>query len=584
MTNAELKTVAVDEIEGNFFVQDYQRGYRWEKNEVVQLLNDVYNLLDKDASTSNVMQNSKNYCLQPIVVKKISEKNFEIIDGQQRLTTIFIIYSYMNSQPNFTLSYSTREKSADFLEDIENNLERREENIDFWFMANAYENVKKWFDEKISEDKTNMRTVRRNFENLFTYNVQVIWYEVEETEDAVKLFTRLNIGKIPLTNAELVKAMFLSRSNKKNIEKATQDEIALQWDNIEKDLHRNSLWYFLTGKSSERYQTRIDIVLDLISEKKANERDEYFTFFYFNKLRETEDLNKIWQEKIVQTFLLLKDWREHRDFYHKIGYLISSGAKSLSAIYKESKGKTKSKFLEKLDDFIKDSISLKKDEKYSDWDYETHGKRIFNLLLLFNVESVRQIEENSQWFPFDKFKSDEKGKNSWSLEHVHAVKSKKGDKDIWREWLKLHKESLELLPEDNFDLISEIDNLLEKKDIPSVKFEPLQEKIIKKFSLDDDVEKYVNSIANLALLKCETNSALGNSTFDVKRNAIVKMDMEGKFIPFCTKMLFLKYYTRSEKNQIHFWSQADRDAYISAINKILENFLAEPINFVGEEV
>lgn len=580
MTNAELKTVAVDEIEGNFFVPDYQRGYRWEKNEVVQLLNDVYNLKAESG------QVSKDYCLQPIVVKKLGEKFFEVIDGQQRLTTLFLIYNYMYEvggnflgAPKFSLSYKTREKSADFLANIKNNLNRREENIDFWFMASAYDEIKKWFDNK-NEPAVAMLNIKK----LLAENVQVIWYEVEETEDAVKLFTRLNIGKIPLTNAELVKAMFLSRSNKKNIEKATQDEIALQWDNIEKDLHRNSLWYFLTGKSSERYQTRIDIVLDLISEKKANERDEYFTFFYFNKLRETEDLNKIWQEKIVQTFLLLKDWREHRDFYHKIGYLISSGAKSLSAIYKESKGKTKSKFLEKLDDFIKDSISLKKDEKYSDWDYETHGKRIFNLLLLFNVESVRQIEENSQWFPFDKFKSDEKGKNSWSLEHVHAVKSKKGDKDIWREWLKLHKESLELLPEDNFDLISEIDNLLEKKDIPSVKFEPLQEKIIKKFSLDDDVEKYVNSIANLALLKCETNSALGNSTFDVKRNEIIKMDMEGKFIPFCTKMLFLKYYTRSEKNQIHFWSQADRDAYISAINKILENFLAEPINFVGEEV
>ena len=580
MTNAELKTVAVDEIEGNFFVPDYQRGYRWEKNEVVQLLNDVYNLKAESG------QVSKDYCLQPIVVKKLGEKFFEVIDGQQRLTTLFLIYNYMYEvggnflgAPKFSLSYKTREKSADFLANIKNNLNRREENIDFWFMASAYDEIKKWFDNK-NEPAVAMLNIKK----LLAENVQVIWYEVEETEDAVKLFTRLNIGKIPLTNAELVKAMFLSRSNKKNIEKATQDEIALQWDNIEKDLHRNSLWYFLTGKSSERYQTRIDIVLDLISEKKANERDEYFTFFYFNKLRETEDLNKIWQEKIVQTFLLLKDWQEHRDFYHKIGYLISSGAKSLSAIYKESKGKTKSKFLEKLDDFIKDSISLKKDEKYSDWDYETHGKRIFNLLLLFNVESVRQIEENSQWFPFDKFKSDEKGKNSWSLEHVHAVKSKKGDKDIWREWLKLHKESLELLPEDNFDLISEIDNLLEKKDIPSVKFEPLQEKIIKKFSLDDDVEKYVNSIANLALLKCETNSALGNSTFDVKRNAIVKMDMEGKFIPFCTKMLFLKYYTRSEKNQIHFWSQADRAAYISAINKILENFLAEPINFVGEEV
>lgn len=85
------------------------------------------------------------------------------------------------------------------------------------------------------------------------------------------------------------------------------------------------------------------------------------------------------------------------------------------------------------------------------------------------------------------------------------------------------------------------------------------------------------------LLKCEINSALGNSVFDVKRNEIINLDMHGAFIPFCTKMAFLKYYTRSEKNQMHFWSANDRSAYIKAINDVLKDFFAEPINLCAEE-
>ena len=55
------------------------------------------------------------------------------------------------------------------------------------------------------------------------------------------------------------------------------------------------------------------------------------------------------------------------------------------------------------------------------------------------------------------------------------------------------------------------------------------------------------------------------------------MDKEGQYIPFCTKMVFLKYYTPSEDNQLHFWGQADRIAYVQAMNQILCKYLQEPI-------
>ena len=360
---AKLNLITVDSIEGNFFVPSYQRGYRWTEREVTRLLDDVYNLLDHE--NINSLRNSKDYCLQPIVVKNLGENNFEVIDGQQRLTTIFIIYKFMNSETNFSLTYETRKKSADFLENM--NFDLHEENIDFYFMANAYKKIENWFNEKIQSASTNLRTLRRRFENLFTENVKIIWYEVDAEEDSAALFTRLNIGKIPLTNAELVKAMFLSRSNK-NIDAQKQQEIALQWDNLEKELHNDSLWYFLTNSAPENYQTRIDLILNLIADKKDSDRDEYATFFHFDKMRAEKNLDEVWLD-IRKNFLLLKDWRENHDLYHKIGYLIASGYKNLAAIYKESKGKTTRNFLRRLDEIICDSVKLDEGEIYSDWTY-----------------------------------------------------------------------------------------------------------------------------------------------------------------------------------------------------------------------
>ena len=92
-------------------------------------------------------------------------------------------------------------------------------------------------------------------------------------------------------------------------------------------------------------------------------------------------------------------------------------------------------------------------------------------------------------------------------------------------------------------------------------FESIQQKVLGLLSVSGNTE-YMHSIANLALLNTADNAALNNSTFDVKRNDIIQMDKKGQYIPFCTKMVFLKYYTPSAENQLHFWGQADRIAYI----------------------
>lgn len=84
--NIILETKFVADISGSFYIPSYQRGYRWSETEVVRLLDDIY------------QNGKKNYCLQPVVVRK-KEDQYELIDGQQRLTTLYLIYKYELTAP-----------------------------------------------------------------------------------------------------------------------------------------------------------------------------------------------------------------------------------------------------------------------------------------------------------------------------------------------------------------------------------------------------------------------------------------------------------------------------------------------------
>ena len=253
-------------------------------------------------------------------------------------------------------------------------------------------------------------------------------------------------------------------------------------------------------------------------------------------------------------------------------------------IFKISENQTKDAFNAALNGFIKKSIAIS--GNYSELSYEKplEYKRISTLLLLFNVESVRQNGEHTQWFPFDKFKYNRGSKVSWSLEHIHAQQSEgMRTQEVWKEWLALHIPSVKSVGAGHDDLILEMQAAVDKAKLERTEFEAIQQKVLALLSVSGNTE-YLHSIANLALLNTADNAALNNSTFDVKRNVIVDMDKKGQYIPFCTKMVFLKYYTPSEHNQLHFWGQTDRIAYVNAINTVLADYLDDPIALGKEDV
>ena len=240
----------------NFNVPAYQRGYRWNKLNVTDLLDDLLEFRQDDSS-------GKFYCLQPLVVKKIGENRYNVIDGQQRLTTIFIILKYLENllrEKNgideiYTLCYETRKDSKDFLQNIASKTQdESNQNMDYFCMYQAYEAIKSWFENKNASELLKIFTNSKDDK----YHIEFIWYEVEDNEDEVKIFARLNSGKIPLTNAELIKALFLNVRNLKtrsapkecseNEIITKQIEISKEWDEIEYTLQDDEFFKFLTKK------------------------------------------------------------------------------------------------------------------------------------------------------------------------------------------------------------------------------------------------------------------------------------------------------------------------------------------------
>ena len=564
-----LEAKPIGEIQGLFNIPAYQRGYRWEKTQVKTLLNDLYQCMEANGQ-------EKEYCLQPVVVQKRDESQYNLIDGQQRLTTIYILLRYVQHYfpfpfliTNFSFEYETRKDTQAFLDKMDPQLAQT--NIDFFHIYQAYTTIKDWLEETFPADTNKQYFALSDLYKYINEKVKVIWYEVGSEVDPIALFTRLNVGKIQLTNAELIRALFLS-DTPDGMENRKKYEMANQWDEIERQLRDDddAFWAFFTRKSVKDYPTRIDILFDLMFHKQDTEKDPLFTFFKMEERLKRSDKDSVWQE-VISSFLQLKGWYKDNVYYHKIGYLIASGSLTMADLFDEARGKCKSEFNKRLDELIAESITWCTNDKDSYWDldYNKDYNRICRILLLFNVLSTLG-NGSQQRFLFNKYNSEE-----WSIEHIHAQNSE-GLKtvDLQLEWLQLHLPSLKAIHRDEPDneLIKTVEQAIDsiRHNNSSVRsdFNDIFRRVVSDMSETTDTD-YINTLPNLALLSCGHNTCLSNSTFDVKRNLIIKMDKRGEYIPYCTKMTFLKYYDNSSDVQVHFWGQKDREAYLQAIQNVI---------------
>lgn len=582
-----LEEKIISKITGKFTIEAYQRGYRWGKDEVEYLLEDI-----------NEIPDDQKYCLQPVVVKNVND-TYELIDGQQRLTTLYLIMKYLNAYVDikFSIEYATRKSenghigSKELLETIDEiDLSLPSNNIDELFIKKSYSIVKTWF----NGEKSKMES----FANKLKNHVTIIWYEVDDDEDSVNIFTRLNIGKINLTNAELVKALFLSRGKKDSegryagnpygIEEKKQHEIALAWDLMEKDLHNEKFWTFITNEKSDHYPIRMELLFDMIEMKPSGESNFYTFNRFYERFKNSVNRYDTW-ELIERYMQQLKEWYHSFDLFHHIGFLVATGTsvKSLLDIAMSTDNPIKkSDFKLRVLDMIREKMVFTVGDKdfgeeidYAELNYEDHSKFIQYVLLLFNIETIRQKGDENVRFPFYRYKNE----GTWSLEHIHAQNSESlKTNQEWKEWLEIHKKSLEGLEvcSDDKKQIEEvidkmntvITHINEKGYKGSIRdeFNAVAPAVINILS-DGDDKSQMHTLSNMALLTVGENAALSNSTFDVKRMKIIAMDKAGEYIPVCTRNVFMKYYSSSD-TKLHFWSEEDRKGYISAMNNVLYDY------------
>ena len=641
-----LELLAIPELcNKNFFIPDYQRGYRWGDIQIRQMLEDIYSFIyDKNAAGSF-------YCLQPVVVKKMTPDEvaanklesafdnntwYEVIDGQQRLTTIRIILALESqidrfNKMRFNMYYQTRpelgklfdklridEKDERFIVKFDNDNDQCND-IDSWHIHNAANKILDWFQNGSGYFKPSIQEFKGGFYENFSNtkekdkSVQVIWYELCDKSDPYEMFKRLNDKSISLNNAELIRGMFLSDSAvykgeelllsqfdenvrpivEKRESARKQSHIIEEWDIIEKQLWDDKFWSFIKKeKNSDDYSCRIEYIFDLISKKTSNQKDSLYTYLEFDGMLKSGAVKDLWDLwlKVETYFSLLIAWYNDRYYYHKIGFLTTElGSSVLIEMLSESTNVSKKEFKKTIEGRINSAIHDKKKpgRKILDYTYKDDYNMLKRVLFLYNVETT--YKQGLEFFPFERYKDYE-----WTLEHIHAQNSERIDhsiKDKWVEWFDENKKVLERLSsrlpnDENLTLLisffnNEYNRLINYKDKYTfndvTKVFDLVLKYFNDLSAQEGTPTVMHGISNMALLSGSTNASIGNSVFEVKRQMIMDDDAKGNYIPLCTRKVFLKYYNKNDKNftvqQNFYWSDKDRKHYLEDIKEVLKPYI-----------
>ena len=636
-----------------FYIPSYQRGYRWTEKQVGDLLRDLLCFSNDLANKGNKDEKDQFYCLQPVIARPITDIDqlktifgddfndsilehgvWEIIDGQQRLTTIFLLYKYLLDQKGwdaetlkdeedgkelYHICYATRKGSSSFLENLslkaikDSSEEVFKENVDYFHMANAFKYISEWI--KTDGKSINIRyqlggsldNVRTSLFKLLNGmsdtkggSVQVLWYELAENKGKrnIKEFQKINTGKIRLTDAELIKGLFLLEKNFSTSEKyIKQSELALEWEFIENTLHANNFWYFLQKKGFDM-PNRIDLLFNLIYKKAAlkniqeedwdaklkevdiqlsDARQSEIFRFYYNRFEGKigEDLQhevgKAWDE-VMELYRTLDDWFCTPSIYNYIGLLSQCGEDLCRLVLHYEYLPEESTRLD-FEDYLKERISfhlrkvkIDNEKKLILSTYKEHDN-IYKVLLTLNIhllnEQNQKLESESDVykFPFDVLNA-----QNWDIEHIDSFHTNALKKDNDK------KEWIETALADRSDELSK-----DEKEQINLKIEEnaLDDaiNIIKRNAQEVDTEEEIkNTIGNLILLDAATNRMYGNSLFCTKRRIIIERIKQGVFVPVATQYIFAKFFDQKGTNR-SLWTKEDMEAYHSYIYNVISNYL-----------
>ena len=503
--------------------------------------------------------------------------------------------------------------SGNFLKQITESDEEFCEKVDYYHASKALSTIKQWFEETKANKCKFLNTL---LESTWddgepakdqSNNVRFIWYESVD-EDPIKVFTRLNIGKIGLTNAELIKALFLNTSNFCVNDKATlrlrQQEIAVEWDRIEYTLQKEDFWLFL-NKVGYKNPTRIDFLFELMCELNmlgieevklkhiGTDENRIFRYFYQYFSQKNADIDICW-EKVKSLFNTFMEWYDDLQLFHYVGFLIACGAKRISNIVDLwNKSEDKKDFLKELKAKIKEVIDQcpSLENQYSlDGKDKTRCKPILlfhNIQTVINRNTKEKESETEQPVAFYKFPFHLFKKESWDVEHINSnTENEEADTDTQNEWLLNVYWSVPKEVQDQISSYFNIEDEGEKK-----RAYVRIKKSLPKHERWSQEEK--NRIWNYTLLDSSTNRSYGNAIFSAKRRIIIgkdkgklipipklsrdkrfniekETDANSPFVPPCTRNVFMKYYSPTIGDTNYWTRETDAQGYLNDIIACLE--------------
>lgn len=570
-----------------FNIPPYQRGYKWRGEAVLKLLEDI--------SSLNLQRDSKKfYCLQNITLVKDSISGFfNVVDGQQRLTTLVVILACLDESDKVRekVKYSSREETtqafiSNFILDSGNSREiiaydwnsfaHHHSDLDYqdiFYLHSAYRTVHEWYKGKTNEEQSILK-------DTILHRVKIIVNLIQDSDEQ-KLFGNLNGARVQLDGADLVRALIITnvaRMEFPDAELTVQQAVQLNEKRVKIGMELDAMtrWWkdpahLLLFSPAIKAVTRVeDIPFDedkypinglyklhaLIQEKKE------ITLGLFEK-----NVVENWKG-IRYLQRILSTWTEDREAYHLVGYLLRYSKDPAADVFKDVFQKweksTRTQFIKEikgmiqtdiLDDFkegphplfIKDATDFEVQCYKEDW-YNDSPKDVIKLMVLLDVINIVKS-------PGKRFLAPEYFvPSSEDKEHIFPQSPLGGKLDA-----KDKKAKMEIVNA-YIDLVNK--TLKNDKPIPPLTDEAAlddENKVDDLKQLVDAIKKVIpiNCLGNLCLLAVNINRGYGNDFYTEKRIAIISADREGSFIRPHVLDAFDKAWT--EKNQvIHHMSQWGR--------------------------
>ena len=602
-----------------FNIPEYQRGYKWTRDDASTLLDDLekFEVANKD--------NNSFYCLQNITVVP-KDGNLNVVDGQQRLTTLYILLSYMkyakkeNEIPEFKekLKYSIRETTGMFLttELITTNFWKSEiraedsKHRDEYYIREVAKAIKDWFEK--NEDG-------KHFHSLSTTTIlkriKLIVNKLDGKKEET-VFANINGGKVPLDGADLVRAILITKSAKekfedfKSIEKTNEfrvrmgmeiDEINRWWSNKDVKYYFEQFLPNTTEKDTNFNQDNFPINLlyklfyEIFKNKIKDENGKIkkeqnafsFKFFEYGTNFDTNSKNDYYEmyQKILSLHLTLKDWYNHQQIYHLLGYLFFNfkGEKevSLNEIWQLwETTDTKLTYIADLKKLIGQKL-LKTNEGNENSTNEKQKESQINFL-----EQIKNIQSN--WY--DNF-SDSTLKLLPLMDAIHFMEQKAGK--LLPRYFRVSNEDKEHIMcqnprEENgkrvtiskaeeetylyYIFSSEQTNTKCKELIDKLKEEEVSPELQEE--IDKELHSYcLNSIGNIVLLDKSVNRSYGNSLYNEKVARITsEFFSNSHYIRPFTASVFLQKDSEIVKENWH-WGIKEIQENADNISKKISEFL-----------